>query len=231
MFDTLCMNVSILYLRTLVFCCSCFCVACGPHDAERYAIKGIDVSHYQKRIDWTVVERDSFEFVFIKASEGQEYKDSLFQINWKALEESGMRRGAYHFFRPTVPAEIQAQNFIDQVELHSGDLPPVLDIEVEDEVEMALILRSMRRWLEMVEKHYGVRPIIYTYMDFYEEHLKGAFDEYPLWIARYSSREPITEDWNFWQYSSEGLVKGIPSEVDLNVFKGSLRALDSLCLK
>lgn len=231
MFDTICMNALRPYLYPLLLFCSYSWIACGPHDAEHYAIKGIDVSHYQKRIDWAEVERDSFEFVFIKASEGQEYKDSLFQINWKALEQSSMRRGAYHFFRPTVPAEIQAQNFIDQVDLGPGDLPPVLDIEVEDKVAMGAIRKSVRLWLNRVEQHYGVRPIIYTYMDFYHEHLEGLFDDYPLWIARYSHKQPHTNNWKFWQYSSEGKVKGIPEAVDLNVFYGNLVELDSLCLK
>lgn len=219
------------YTWILLAFCASFGVACGPHDADAYRIRGLDVSHYQKRIDWASVERDSFAFVFIKASEGQEYKDSLFQLNWKALESSRMRRGAYHFFRPTVAPEIQAQNFIEQVVLLPGDLPPVLDVEVEDAVEIEVIRSSMRRWLELVEAHYGIRPIVYTYMDFYHEHLQGQFEDYPLWLARYNRKQPVESPWLFWQYSNTGTVKGIPEEVDLNVFRGSLAGLDSLCLK
>jgi lysozyme len=62
--------------------------------------------------------------------------------------------------------------------------------------------------------------------------LAGHFDEYPLWIARYNTREPTLacgRDWQFWQYGSRGKIEGISGNVDFNVFHGSLEQLDSLC--
>lgn len=74
----------------------------------------------------------------------------------------------------------------------------------------------------MVEEHYGVKPIIYTNVDFYTRILKDDFDEYPLWIAHYleKHRPRIYRDWSFWQHSETGKVNGIKGNVDFNVFNG-----------
>ena len=47
----------------------------------------------------------------------------------------------------------------------------------------------MKRWLEIVENHYGVKPIIYTNVDFYNRNLGSEFDNYPLWVAHYYQTE------------------------------------------
>ena len=73
-----------------------------------------------------------------------------------------------------------------------------------------------------MEYNYHVKPIIYTYLDFYERYLKGYFDNYPLWVAHYLQphKPRIKRDWAFWQHSESGRVNGILSKVDFNVFNG-----------
>jgi lysozyme len=80
----------------------------------------------------------------------------------------------------------------------------------------------MKEWLDAAEAYYGVRPIIYTYIYFYEKKLDGYFDEYPLWVAHYlQPHQPrIKRQWTFWQHSEKGRVNGILSRVDFNVFNG-----------
>ena len=194
---------------------------------------GIDVSHYQKEIDWELVLSQSIDFVYIKASEGQEMKDKRFARNWKALEGKEVRRGAYHFFRPTVDVPKQVENYISAVRLKLGDLPPALDVEVLDGVSSSDLREGMEVWLAAIEKHYNIRPIIYTNQDFYQEHLSGYFEEYPLWIARYNRREsPDLKDertWTFWQYGNRGRLDGIEGNVDFNVFQGDSLDLVRFC--
>ncbi|MEL7377649.1 MAG: GH25 family lysozyme, partial [Bacteroidota bacterium] len=81
-----------------------------------YEVEGIDVSRYQSDIDWDAIYEDDFEFAFMKATEGQELVDEYYERNWRAAGKSGLRRGAYHFFRPEVSPTIQAQHFFNQVE-------------------------------------------------------------------------------------------------------------------
>jgi lysozyme len=196
-----------------------------------YAIEGIDVSRYQLAINWDTVAHQGIHFAFVKATEGATHLDTLFQKNWTAIREAGLRRGAYHFFRPATDPILQAQHFINQVELLDGDLPPVLDIEVLDNQHPTFIIASLKTWLDEVYQHYGVRPILYTNLKYYNKHLAGHFDDYPLWIARYNDDEPVLacgRDWQFWQYGNRGEIAGIEGYVDFNVFSGSWQDLEQL---
>lgn len=205
----------------------------APLRREDYAIEGIDVSRYQDRIDWTEVANADFDFAFVKATEGLSHIDPNFALNWLDIREAGMRRGAYHFFRPEVSGEEQAYHFFQTVELLAGDLPPVLDVEVIGQLSTEALVEQVSIWVELAELHYGVKPVIYSGQKFYNRHLAGRFDEYPLWLARYSSRAPVAacgREFQFWQYADQGKVAGISGDVDLNVFTGDALELLDLCL-
>ena len=216
-------------LRYLILGC-CFVLgwsACRTTTERRsdYQVHGVDVSHYQGRVDWNAVAQQDIHFAFLKATEGLTYRDSLFSRNWTALDTLGIRRGAYHYFHADRSAQHQAFNFIQTVRLFPGDLPPVVDVEVTKDASPTQLRRHLQTWLTMVETHYRRRPIIYTYQKFYNSYLSGYFDDYPIWIARYNASEtPDLNDrraWHFWQYGERGQVAGIRGPVDLNVFHGS----------
>jgi lysozyme len=202
-----------------------------------YSVHGIDISRYQGQINWKQVSQmavDSLHiwFVFIKATEGINVQDDRFRQNWKAARDAGLICGAYHFFYSTRDPLLQAKNFEKQVHLKSRDLPPVLDIEVSNDQPDSAIRSSALVWLNEIQIHYGVRPIIYTNVRFYTRHLGAAFDRYPLWISRfYLNQLPNTgRQWTFWQHSDAGHVNGISTPVDFNVFNGDSLSLMNLCV-
>ncbi len=194
---------------------------------SNYQVHGIDVSRYQQTISWKLV-RDMqvndirLQFAFIKATEGNNLVDPYFKRNWKKAKEAGIIRGAYHFFNARKDGTSQARSFIKAVKIESGDLPPVLDVEKGWNLPKAKIQQEVKAWLNSVEAAYGIKPILYTYVTFYEKYLKGAFDDYPLWIAHYyqPGRPRIGRTWHFWQHSEQGRVNGIATRVDFNVFNG-----------
>lgn len=199
----------------------------GIEIPTNFQIHGIDVSKYQQRINWEAVKAMRAEdvkigFVFIKATEGLGNMDQQFRRNWKHAKEAGMPRGAYHFFIAPKSGAEQAENFIRRVELEKGDLPPVLDVEQTYGVSNSRLRSEVKAFLDRLEAHYGVKPIIYTNVDFYNRHLKDEFDSYPLWVAHYlkKDRPRIARNWAFWQYSETGRVSGIRGKVDFNVFNG-----------
>lgn len=205
---------------------------------ESYSIHGIDVSKYQDMIAWEEVKAMKVKniqlgFSFIKATEGIGNTDPWFKRNWKRSADNNIIRGAYHFFIGSKDGRMQAENFIDKVTLKPGDLPPVLDIEQLNGSTSAEIKKEAKEWLDIVENHYGVKPIIYTNVDFYNRHLGNEFDVYPLWIAHYyQPQQPrIDRGWVFWQHSDEGKVNGIASKVDFNVFNGDSLAFQNLLLR
>ena len=214
---------------------ACLILSCNtitermPH----FDVHGIDVSHYQSRINWDTIVSQKISFAFVKATEGEGFSDSLFCNNWSDIKRVGIKRGAYHFFRPGISVYKQAQNFIDKVTLEEGDLPPVLDVEVADGVTDQEVIENIRTWLEVIEYHYQVRPIIYTNLKFFNRYINNNFDGYLFWIARYNTRKPYLgngQKWQFWQYGNRGQLKGIDGFVDFNVFHGTLLELEAICL-
>lgn len=203
-----------------------------------YNIHGIDVSHHQDVIDWGEVKSMNIEemrlgFAFIKATEGLVNVDRMFKRNWFKAREEGMTRGAYHFFLATKSGKKQADNFIAQVNLEPGDLPPVLDVEQLYGVKPKDLRVRVKDWLTTIEAYYKVKPIIYTNVDFYDHYLGEEFDAYPLWVAHYlqPQKPRIKRVWTFWQHSETGRVNGIGNRVDFNVFNGDSLAFQQLLLQ
>ena len=192
---------------------------------------GLDVSEYQGKISWSYVDtlekKYPLHFVFIRATVGKDRKDHQFNRNWLGAKENKMIRGAYHYYRPNENSLEQAALFIKTVQLNKGDLPPVLDIEkLPKNQSIANLKLGLKRWLNEVEKHYGVKPIIYTGERYYDDFLKEEFSDYLFWIANYNFyREEIGEDWLFWQFTEKASVPGVTGNVDVNIYNGDLQQL------
>jgi len=205
---------------------------------EGYSIHGIDVSHHQGNINWSKLQaanisEEPVSFVFIKATEGRSLLDENFNDNFYQAREYGFLRGAYHYFKPAIPAREQAEYFLRQVHLEEGDLPPVLDIEEAGGQSPKQLQRAALTWLRLVEKRYGVPPIIYTSYKFKQKYLNTAdFNRYPYWIAHYYVRSLSYKGaWKFWQHTDRGQLPGIKSHVDFNIYNGSMYDLKRLCIQ
>ena len=201
-----------------------------------YKVHGIDASHHQGKIDWemlNILQQTNYpiRFAFLKATEGGDFKDKSFDENFEAAREYGFIRGAYHFYNPKTDPRIQAEFFIKNVKLEPGDLPPVLDIEVKSR-DMNLLRRDLRLWLNIVESHYKVKPILYTSFKYKTKYLKDKFfDNYPYWIAHYYvDSVRYTGSWKFWQHNDAAMLPGIDETVDMNVFNGSLDELKRMTI-
>ena len=224
-----------MLLRLLPFLFILIFAACERSTTrlDEFEVHGIDVSRYQGLVDWEETAMASIDFVFVKASEGASLRDSFYHYNWEQTRAQGLKRGAYHFFRPLVPVEEQVLNFTSLVDLKEGDLAPVLDVELTEGVSQTFLLQAVRTWLEQVEQHYNIRPIVYTNAKFYHRYLHDYLEGYPLWIARYHHAEPPLppgKQWTFWQYGDRGSLPVIQGEVDFNVFRGTLPELELYCI-
>lgn len=205
---------------------------------EGYEIHGIDISHYQGKIDWeqlknAMIKGCPVRFVIIKSTEGSSRLDENFRENFNQARDFGFIRGVYHFWSNKSTAREQAYYFLDQVHLTDGDLPPVLDIEhkpadksVED------FQRDVLTWLHIVEDKYHAKPIIYTYYKFKELYLSApVFEDYPYWIAHYYvDKVQYKGKWKFWQHTDVGKLPGIKGYVDFNIYNGSYYELKQLCI-
>jgi lysozyme len=200
---------------------------------------GFDISHYQNKedINWDSLSIGNktipLKFVVMRATMGNRSADKHFNEFWKQAKQHQLIRGAYHFYRADEDPVIQANNFLENVKLESGDLPPILDIEkIPKRKTNKKLVEDLKVWCKIVEETYGEKPIIYTYYHYYKDLLKGEFDDYPLWLANYNDVPiPSPEDrWDFWQFTENGIVYGINTKVDLDMYNGSVWSLKRLTL-
>lgn len=195
-------------------------------DKRTYPVRGVDISYYQGNIDWNALTAQGIDFAFIKATEGVDHCDSQFSQSWSSAAQAQIYVGAYHFYRFENSGEQQAQNFINTVPVTENTLPPVIDVELypslETEPDAATARENLQEMLDLLEAHYGVKPILYAAPNTYRKYVKGFADEYPIWISNYYY-EPYF-DWTFWQYTDSGLLEGYDGDqihIDLNVYCGS----------
>lgn len=192
-------------------------------------IEGIDVSHYDGTITWSSVKSSNIDFAFMKATEGTSFVDSQFSANWSGAKANGIVRGAYHFFHSNVDPTAQANHFLSVVgSIEAGDLPLVIDLEVDDGESASTVASTALTFLEAVEAGSGRTPIVYTGPSFFSSTLGDppGFDKYPLWIANYGVSCPtVPDEWSsptFWQDDDSATINGIGSACDHNFFNGSL---------
>ncbi|TZF99997.1 glycoside hydrolase family 25 protein (plasmid) [Chryseobacterium panacisoli] len=200
---------------------------------------GFDVSHYQNREDikWDSLSIGNktipLEFVVMRATMGNRSADKHFDEFWEMAKKHNLIRGAYHFYRADEDPVIQANNFLANVKLESGDLPPILDIEkIPKRKTNKKLIEDLKVWCKIVEEAYGEKPIIYTYYHYHKDFLKGEFEGYPLWLANYNDvPSPSPDDqWDFWQFTENGIVHGINTKVDLDIYNGNSWSLKRLTL-
>ena len=206
---------------------------------DKYYLKtfGVDVSHYQGKIDWTkmhtIYNLYPINFAFIRSTMGTSSIDETFEENWEGAKENNILRGAYHFYRPDENSTLQAQNFIAKVKLKNGDLPPVLDIETLPKTQsMDRLVEGIKNWCKIVEEHYDVKPIIYTSDKYFEDYLQNHFEGYIIWIANYNFWvQEMKGHWDFWQFTEKATIDGVKRyKVDVNIYNGTVDDLEGLTL-
>ena len=202
-------------------------------------IQGIDVSHFQGAINWEEIKENGISYVYIKATEGNIFKDPKFDTNRSSAKKHGIYRGAYHFYETGINPIAQAQIFVSVVKiLETGDLPPVLDLEqggIKTTVTKEQYQQNTLQWLHYVEKKLGVTPIIYCSTNFANEYLDTPkLAHYRLWLAEYTQKTlylPYTwkkTGWTFWQRTDLKKLKGVNGDVDYDLFNGDSKAFYAL---
>ncbi len=120
------------------------------------------------------------------------------------------------------------------VSLKPGDLPPVIDIEklhIKDDIKFT---ENLHIFLDGIETHYSVRPIIYTGLRFSNKYLTD-YGDYPLWLAEYERDEPTLptgwDNWTFWQWSQSHTISGINGDVDADRYFGDKASFLNMLIK
>ena len=202
---------------------------------------GCDLSHYQEReeIDWDSLYIQNkqlkfpIKFTIFRATMGNEATDKNFNHFWQEAKRQNLIRGAYHYYRPDEDPKLQAASYLRNTNLQKGDFLPILDVEkLPKQKSLEQFIADIQTWMDIVEKKYKRKPILYTYISFYEDYLYYHFKEYPLWVANYNNVAVPTSlfDWKIWQFTENGITAGAKVKIDFNVFNGDENDLKELLI-
>jgi lysozyme len=201
------------------------CIRLHLRAAERYPVRGIDVSNHQGPIDWSRVRAGGIAFALIKATEGSDFRDQRFAENWRESARAGIARAAYHYFTFCSDGAAQAIHFLSVVPPEPDVLPPAVDVEYAGNCKsppgVERIRAELRVFLERIESAWSRKPILYVTRQSRWRIVDGHIEGYPLWIR--SVWWPLRRgSWLLWQYSDTGRVDGIRGPVDLDVYSGTV---------
>lgn len=195
-------------------------------DRQRYPIVGLDISSHNGLPDFDSVASAGVEFVFLKASEGENFRDPIFIRNYAAARGAGIAVGPYHFFRFDCDGRAQAENFLEATRDCRFELPYAIDVEESGNppsFSTALVASRLEAMVATM-RGAGVDVIIYTNKNGFARFLRQSFaasqDNPALWICSFTTPPIAHEPWLFWQHSHISRVPGIVGNVDMNTFNG-----------
>ena len=187
-------------------------------------VHGIDLSHYQGEVFWeTVGENTKMAYVYLKATEGGDRIDEMYERNINLAHRYGLKVGSYHFYRPKTEQIKQLENFKTQCLPGEQDLIPMIDIETKQVLPTEEFCDSLMKFLTLVEEAYKQKPLLYTGKNFYNKYLLGKVNDYQLMIAQYTEHEPVLadeRDFTLWQYTGKGRIVGVSGYIDKSRFMG-----------
>ncbi|MBI5201068.1 MAG: lysozyme [Elusimicrobia bacterium] len=199
----------------------------SPPPPSEFPVRGIDVSHHQDDIDWKKVATAGLSFVYIKATESDDFTDDRFMENWKGAGQAGLRRGAYHFYDFCKKGAPQAQLYLDTVPVEFEGLPPVVDLELSGSCRRlpkpAAFKKEFDAFVAKIQAAHREAPLLYVSYEIYDRYFANSPEPLRIWITDFIGRPALSDkrDWVMWQFSEKGRIPGIGGPVDLDVFNGT----------
>lgn len=210
--------------------------SCGEYqyikEGQVASKKGIDVSKYQKKINWAKVAADGVEYAFVRVgcrgygSKGTLILDENFGINAKGVLENDIKLGAYFFSQALTveEAEEEARLVVKTLKDYDVTYPVAIDIEkVKGQKARQDVLSVEKRteiciaFCEYI-KEAGYTPMIYGNLETFSSLIDPEkLAEYDFWICETDGKMTFPYEFAIWQYSHEGEVSGISEETNLSI--------------
>ena len=188
----------------------------------------IDVSHHQGVIDWGKTAK-VIDGAYIKATQGVGHVDKKCLYNAAEARHNGLKIGYYHYASITSKKVVQdateeAKWFVKNIQgLPSPQYPAVLDIEENSGLSKNEVLDWINTFFKVLEKEGVADYVLYSYKYFLDGNLPADHNlgHIKLWLAQYvpEGRLKLPKGWEkywMWQYTCEGKIQGIETNVDLN---------------
>ena len=186
--------------------------------------KGIDVSSWQKNIDWDKVKAAGIEFAILRCGFGQNLKkqdDNKFKRNADECTRLGIPFGVYLYSYATTTdmAVGEAEHVLRLIEGYKLDYPVFYDLEDPDSTQKCskTLIADMAEVFCNKIKAAGYAVGIYANLYWFNSILTdNRFNQWDRWVAQYHTECQYKKEYTMWQYTSEGQVNGIIGNVDVN---------------
>ena len=205
------------------------------YDDIRYDVRyGIDVSYYQKDIDWEAVAADGIDFAIIRVgfrgygSEGTLNEDERFQEYIAGALDAGIDVGLYIFSQAVNEDEAreEAEFVLERIGDYEISYPIAFDWEPLNYAgsrsmgfDYGVLTGCALAFCEVIEEA-GYTPMVYlnpsfAYLRYDIAELMDA--QKTIWLAHYTDNTNYLYDFQLWQYGSSGSVNGIAGRVDMDI--------------
>ncbi len=197
---------------------------------SKTGVLGIDVSKWQKEIDWDKVKNEGVDFAIIRCGyrgsvTGSLVEDPYFEQNIKGARAAGIKVGVYFFTQAVneVEAVEEASMVISLVRDYELQYPVFIDTEGAGGNGRADSLNVEERTAVCeafctTVKNAGLEAGVYASRNWYNNKLTAStLESYAIWLAEYRSVPLYQGYYQMWQYTSKGKISGINGNVDLNV--------------
>lgn len=217
-------NVFLIIILSLLFTSFISVPTYGFGPSSNQIYQGIDISSWQRNVDFSAVKNSGINIVYIKSSEGRSYINPFFESSYSNAKANGLKVGFYHYVtaRTTQQAISEANFFARVVSGKEADCKLAMDFENFGNLSINQINEISKIFLETLENVTNSEAIIYSNAYSARTIFSQELTKYPLWVANYGVSAPGSngkwETWVGWQYTSTGTVNGVSGYVDRNQF-------------
>lgn len=198
---------------------------------------GIDVSYYNKTIDWEEVKESGVDFAIIRAgyrgygASGTLCTDTKFVENIEGALDAGIQVGVYYFTEAINKKEAieEAEYCLKKIKDYDVTLPVVIDYEFPTDangpigrmykanLSKSAATNNCIAFCDTI-KEAGYEPMIYANPNDFSKLINGKKlgQSYKIWLANYTTKTTYSNPYEYWQYTSSGSVDGITGKVDCN---------------
>lgn len=194
-------------------------------------IAGIDVSSYQKVVDWEAVADSGIEFAMVRVGyrgwgSGELVEDECFYDHIQGAQAAGLKVGVYFFSQALTTEEAveEAEYTLEQIKDYEISCPVVFDWEEVDqpeartnEMNMLLLTSCAQAFCERIEQEGYEAGVYFNQIYGYQQLNLASLKEYVFWLAEYDEYPSFAYNFQMWQYTDKGKIPGIDGDVDMNI--------------
>jgi len=194
---------------------------------------GIDVSKWQKDIDWSQVAASGIDFAIIRCGfrgsvSGSLVEDPYFRANVEGATANGIAVGVYFFTQAVTEQEAieEASMAIEMCEGYNITLPIYIDSENAvngraNDLGKGQRTACLRAFCQTINNSGYTGGVYASKSWFYNKVNAAELEEFNIWVAQYNKECNYTGKTDFWQYSSKEIIAGIEGFVDVDVVRKS----------